>query len=372
MTKHPETAIIVGGSLTGLATAIRLARAGLTVTVLERRPRFGGGTGLGVDRRQLSALTGVSAYGATGHQALPVVTAGRDSTSWTALHAWLRRVAEGFQGIKLHTNQSVVGVRSYDGFASASTLERQFKADILIGADGQGSLVRRFVAADRPDAVYAGYGLWHGMIEETMLSSAVDLAKLRGRETRWSDRYRLVAYEIPGPDGDVASGRRTINWAWYDPDGTPIFEAAGAVQGRVVRRSLQPAEFSPMLVTRLEKLAIASWPDPWRSVVLACLAAGRVFATPIGEYVPVRLTAGRLALLGDAAHVTSPATGTGLVTGLEDAEALGQAIEAERLGGPPALKVYDQVRLGPARRLAHSSQRWSRAYLRRSHEQQAG
>jgi len=125
-----------------------------------------------------------------------------------------------------------------------------------------------------------------------------------------------------------------------------------------------------MLFNRLEKLAIASWPDPWRSVILACLAAGRVFATPIAEYVPVRLTAGRLMLLGDAAHVASPATGAGLVAGLDDAEALGRAIEAERLGGPPALEDYDQVRLGPARRLARSSQRWSRDYLRRGHEQQ--
>jgi 2-polyprenyl-6-methoxyphenol hydroxylase-like FAD-dependent oxidoreductase len=372
MTNHPETAIIVGGSLTGLATAIRLARAGLTVTVLERSPRFGGGTGLGVDRRLLSAVTGVSAYGATGHPALPVVTAGWDSTSWAALHAWLRRVAEGFQGIKLHMNQSVVSVRSYDGFASANTVERQFKADLVIGADGHGSLVRRFVAPDRPDAIYAGYGLWRGMIEETALSSAVDLAKLRGWGTRWSDRYRLVAYEVPGPGGDVASGGRAINWAWYNPDSTQIFEAAGAVRGRVVRRSLQPAEFSPLLVTRLERLAIAAWPDPWRSVILACLAAGRVFAMPIAEYMPVRLTAGRLALLGDAAHVTSPVTGAGLVTDLEDAEALGQAIEAERLGGPPALKVYDQLRLGPARRLVRSSQRWSRVYVRRGHEQQSG
>lgn len=370
MTSHSETAIIVGGSLTGIATAIRLARAGLTVTVLERSPRFAGGTGLGVDRRLLSALTGVSAYGATGHPPLPVVTAGRDSTNWAALHAWLRRVAEGFQGIRLYTNQSVVGVRTGDGFAAANTLERQFKADLVIGADGHGSLVRGFVAPDWPDAVYAGYGLWRGMIEETALPSAVDSAKLRGGEIRWSDRYRLVAYETPGPDGDVALGRRAINWAWYDPDGMPIFEAAGAVQGRVVRRSLQPAEFSPMLVTRLEKLAIASWPDPWRSVILACLAAGRVFATPIAEYVPIRLMAGRLVLLGDAAHVVSPATGAGLVAGLEDAEVLGQAIEAERLGGRPALEVYDQVRLGPARRLARASQRWSRDYLRRGHERQ--
>jgi 2-polyprenyl-6-methoxyphenol hydroxylase-like FAD-dependent oxidoreductase len=62
-----------------------------------------------------------------------------------------------------------------------------------------------------------------------------------------------------------------------------------------------------MLVERLEQLARLHWPDPWRSVILRTLAAGRVFATPIA--VPQRPTLGRLALLGDAAHVGVPATG---------------------------------------------------------------
>jgi 2-polyprenyl-6-methoxyphenol hydroxylase-like FAD-dependent oxidoreductase len=64
-----------------------------------------------------------------------------------------------------------------------------------------------------------------------------------------------------------------------------------------------------MLVERLEQLARLQWPDPWRSVILRTLVAGRVFATPIAEYVPQRPTLGRLALLGDAAHVGVPATG---------------------------------------------------------------
>ena len=51
----PNTAIIVGGSLVGLATAIRLAHEGLSVTVLERGPRFGDDIGLGIDRRSFRA-----------------------------------------------------------------------------------------------------------------------------------------------------------------------------------------------------------------------------------------------------------------------------------------------------------------------------
>ena len=83
---HPlNTAIIVGGSLVGLATAIRLALEGLSVTVLERSPNLGEGTGLGVDRRQLSRVIGVSAFGDSGHPAVPVIVTGRESTSWKAV-----------------------------------------------------------------------------------------------------------------------------------------------------------------------------------------------------------------------------------------------------------------------------------------------
>ena len=34
----------------------------------------------------------------------------------------------------------------------------------MVGADGHGSLVRRLVAWDHPDARYADYGLWHGWV----------------------------------------------------------------------------------------------------------------------------------------------------------------------------------------------------------------
>jgi 2-polyprenyl-6-methoxyphenol hydroxylase-like FAD-dependent oxidoreductase len=113
--------------------------------------------------------------------------------------------------------------------------------------------------------------------------------------------------------------------------------------------------------------------DISRERVLSTLAAGRVFGTPIAEYMPKRLTLGRLALLGDAAHVVGvPATGGGLFTGLEEVESLGKAIEAERRGERSALETYERRRLGPARRLGESSRDWSRHYLDRGEAHAAG
>jgi 2-polyprenyl-6-methoxyphenol hydroxylase-like FAD-dependent oxidoreductase len=178
-------------------------------------------------------------------------------------------------------------------------------------ADGHGSLVRRFVAPEHPDARYAGYGLWRGTIPEAELPPGVDFARRPRKGGLWVDRYCLVSYAIPGATGEVGVGQRTINWVWYDPDCMAACAASGRVQDGVVKRSLLSHELSPMLAGRLEKLARIHWPDPWRSAIPSTLAAGRVFATPIAEHIPKRLTRGRLALPGDAALVAAPATGAG-------------------------------------------------------------
>jgi 2-polyprenyl-6-methoxyphenol hydroxylase-like FAD-dependent oxidoreductase len=360
----PSTAIIVGGSLVGLATAIRLAHEGLSVTILERGPKFGEDTGLGVDRRQLSRVIGVSAFGDSGHPALPVITTGRESTSWKAVSGWLRTVALATPGVRLLTNHTVISVRSENHHAVANTFEARFDADLLVGADGGGSMVRRFVAPENPDALYAGYGLWRGMIDEKDLPASLAHAYTGDGPSLWAHRrYRLVSYHVPGQDGGVAPGARAVNWAWYDPDLTLIFETAGCVRSGVVQRSLRPEEFSPILISRLDRLAGELWHDPIGRIIRLTLGDGRTFATPVAEYLPTRLTRGRLVLVGDAAQLAAPTTGEGLVTGLEDAEALGDAVRSERNGGPAALAVYEALRLGPARRLATASRTWSRSYL---------
>jgi 2-polyprenyl-6-methoxyphenol hydroxylase-like FAD-dependent oxidoreductase len=94
------------------------------------------------------------------------------------------------------------------------------------------------------------------------------------------------------------------------------------------------------------------------------LRAGRCFGTPIAEYVPTRLVAGRVALVGDAAHVSSPMTGSGFHYSLLDVLSLRQAL-AGAAGGEavaPALTQFERARLVDDRRLALYGQRWSRAY----------
>ena len=113
------------------------------------------------------------------------------------------------------------------------------------------------------------------MIAEADLPPGVDFAQRPQKGSLWTERYRLVSYEIPGPTGGVAPRQRTINWVWYDPDLTRIFEEAGCVKDGVVKRSLLPHELDARHRAQLEEQTERHWPEPWRSVILAALGSGR-------------------------------------------------------------------------------------------------
>jgi 2-polyprenyl-6-methoxyphenol hydroxylase-like FAD-dependent oxidoreductase len=61
----------------------------------------------------------------------------------------------------------------------------------------------------------------------------------------------------------------------------------------------------------LAEQARKRWPTPWRDAILDCIGRRAVIGRPIAEYLPGRLACGRLALVGDVAHVPTPMTGKG-------------------------------------------------------------
>jgi 2-polyprenyl-6-methoxyphenol hydroxylase-like FAD-dependent oxidoreductase len=131
----------------------------------------------------------------------------------------------------------------------------------------------------------------------------------------------------------------------------------------VVRHSVRGADVPRDVLAQLAE-EVAVWPPEWRDVVRACLTRRLVTGTPIAEYVPDRMVAGRLVLVGDAAHVPTPMTGSGFDAALEDAEALGAALGAaeDSAGIPGALEVYQDERLAEARDLVRGGQGFSRRF----------
>jgi 2-polyprenyl-6-methoxyphenol hydroxylase-like FAD-dependent oxidoreductase len=352
--------VVVGGSLVGLSMAIALARQGATVTVLERTPRAGyeGGGGLGVDLALLAQATGLVDS--------PPVCLGRDraTTAWPLLAGWLEQHALAVPAIDIQRSADVVEV----GDGSALLADgRDFPADLVIGADGARSTVRRWVSPERPDAVYAGILLWRAMLSEAELPPSVPwLRPDEPSREYYSGPYRLVTYLVPGPDGSSQPGQRRLNLVWYDPARSELLEEHGLLDGATVHGSLAASDVPEPVRHELEQAASQHWPPPWRQALEIALRRSLIFATPVVQYRPDRLYRGHVALAGDAAHAASPMVGGGFRHGLYDVAALSAAFEM----GPGTetarlLESYQHQRLASAQAHVEHSQVASERYLER-------
>ncbi len=363
----PARCVVVGGSLVGLSVAIALSRLGFEVTVAERSPAPAteSGGGLGVDVALLKEATGIAAD--------PPVLHGsdRDGTAWHLLQGWLEEHATRTPRISVRRGMEVTGVQAGGRDRTATVHSGHagvLEADLVVGADGARSTVRRTVDPEHPDARYAGVLLWRTLVDEQALPAGVDLPRA-GEPARelYAGPYRLVTYPVPGRAGETAVGHRRLNLVWYDPQQRELLHRAGLLDGEIVRGSLAPGTLPDPVRERLAAFAAANWPTPWREALQLALEAGTVFGTPIVQYKPVRLAAGRVTLAGDAAHAASPMVGGGFRQGLYDVVALSQVLAGTSSGQvPDRLVAYQKARLAPAIQHVTRSERATAAYLARA------
>jgi len=349
--EHQHDIIIVGASLAGLMTALALSRHSLRILLLERsNDTDRTGAALQVNAGLLQQLTGRPGRLASGVQ------------SWQAVHAGLRAAIEALPDISVLPNMRVEDVGQDAHGAWVVTRDQQrFDATMIIGADGYQSIVRRRVSPERPDAIFADYLAWVGFADEAALTSRypADLAFLEAGD------YFLLGFPLPAHDGSNVPGKRRIGWGWYDAGHNAILRETGAVESSLVRHSLRPGDMPDALFDELAVLAKRHWPSPWREAILDCIARRTVLGTPVVEYLPDRLVNGRLCLVGDAAHVSTPMTGNGFSTAANDAITLAAYLDADSLAADltQALLRYEAVRLPTVRGVVQSGQRFSRDFV---------
>jgi 2-polyprenyl-6-methoxyphenol hydroxylase-like FAD-dependent oxidoreductase len=347
---------IVGGSLAGLATAIGLARQGLPVNVFEQNAgEERGGSGLGVELALITRTTGVDARVDGLTHALPVVNEGqRDTSTWLAIYRWLRAVADRTDGLSVHESARVDVISCDDRTAYLSGPRVKASADVIIGADGYRSVVRRAVSPARPFAPYGGFLIWRALVEEAWLPARLlDQRSLGGGRSPHPETARLVVYRVPGPNGETSRGERSITLAWYDASRTQWLRDRGYLVGEEVLGSIPPTAIDDDLRAELLALAARRWHGAARDIITSAIERKVIFGTPLAEYLPERLVAGRLGIVGDAAHVASPMVGAGFSSGLLDGATFIQAVirsggtVAE--AGARALQRYNETRLTPNR-----------------------
>ncbi|TMN21674.1 FAD-dependent oxidoreductase [Lentibacillus cibarius] len=366
-TEEPSTggsAVIVGASLSGLMTGIALARVGLQVTILEKageqRPT---GAGLQVDG-------GLFDRTKTATLLRKLASGGKKSIQlWSSIESSLRTEAQSYSSIDIHFNTRVEMVDQDDDAAWVVTdTGETVRGDMVVGADGHRSLVRRHVAPHKPDATFAGYMVWFAAINENDLPEHIrpddhdsGVTMLQGINGGFF--FGSVMRE---KDGTSGSGDRRVGCTFYDNTRTDLLRQLGCVEGTVVKHSLKGADIPEQTLNELAEQASVRWPEPWLSTTLHAIETRDLTGIPIKEYVPDQLVKGRIALVGDAGHVPAPITASGFNESLNDAAELGKCV-AKGVQGHAALKgleKYESARLEKVRQMVQSGQFFGMSYGR--------
>lgn len=309
-------AIVVGGSLAGLTTAIALDKAGLKVSVFKKKARMPGTAGgLGVtplqpDDREMAAFLKTiildeneSALASYGHVA----------RKWEQVYNDLLNYLEKETKVQLHFNEPVLEVGQTETAAFARTASREYEAALLIGADGHRSLVRKEVAPQKPDATYAGYLNWMGSVPESKLDIE-----------RWEIEPKMnYEYVLDGPHKILigfimpGEGERIISFAQYDALSNDIARRTGALKGN---KAMHSVSGSALTKDELETLILRTkedpWPEPFQSAMLTAFEQKDFSGILLKKYVPEQLVNGRMAIVGDAAHSATSWTGMGFNSSL--------------------------------------------------------
>lgn len=333
------SALIVGGGIAGPAVAMFLARAGWNVRILEAAdgPDGAAGAFLNVAANGLDVLEQLGLREplvADGHRAgrmvmrsgrgreLEVVPNGPAGdlarggvvVQRAHLHAVLREGAAA-AGVPVEYGARVVGIRSTTDAATATLADgREISADVLVGADGIGSLVRTHIDPGAPAPTYTG------------LVGLGGTARVPGLE--------------PTPETQVmVFGRRAFFGYLVRADGTAYW-FANLTRPEPDRRALAAVTREQWLADLCE--VHSDDPDPVPRVLEH--AVGAVSAYPIHAlpHVP-RWHRGRVVAIGDAVHATSPSAGQGASLALEDAIVLARALR-DAPGHDAAFATYQRMR----------------------------
>jgi 2-polyprenyl-6-methoxyphenol hydroxylase-like FAD-dependent oxidoreductase len=339
--------LIVGGGFSGMAAAIEFSKAGTSVTLVEIDPEwrsYGAGISLGGATlrvmRTLGILDDFMSQGFAGDGLMLLAPDGtRVGTLSTprvagpdvpgagaimrpalarimaqAVRKTKSRVLLGTRVERIESHQTGMRVTLSNGESDAY--------DLLIGADGLNSWVRQEVFPDAPRPQYSGQGVWRAVLPRPATITCACM---------W------VGGSVKPGLNPVSSGQMYLFVTEQRPENT----------------WLDPKEF----VARLKEM-LAPFPDPVQQTVREQLGDhSQVIYRPLENMLlPRPWHRGRVVLIGDAVHATTPHLASGACIGLEDAVVLAEEV-ARTSKLEQALQSFEQRRFERCRMVVENSAR---------------
>jgi 2-polyprenyl-6-methoxyphenol hydroxylase-like FAD-dependent oxidoreductase len=346
--RRQPRAVIIGGSMAGLSAGLFLRSVDIFERTSERLSARGAGILAHAELRTLLAALGIDTDANFGVpiptrvvlDASDQVIAIRDmpqiATGWTRVHTLL---AEQFPAGNYHSGCDFQSCETLtDGISVRFADGREEIADVLIGADGFRSSVRRCLFPDaRP--LYSGYVAWRGILPEALVDTA-PFARSSLFAFNLPPGEHIVGYPVAGADEDFAVGRRRYNFVWYRPADAEIelSELLTDIHGHRHELSIPPNLIAPSVVAEMRGHAdtvLAPW---FRNVVAQ---TSHPFLQPIYDLAVPSMASGRVALVGDAAFVVRPHVGAGVLKATGD----GQALASHLAGGGDVVAALQRFSL---------------------------
>lgn len=350
-----RTVAVIGAGVAGPVVAMALQRAGIRAVLYEARDEdatdlgafitvqvngldalraIGAHTaldGVGFDTPTMRFQSGSGRHLGVAGTGLPLAdgTVGKTmlrADLYRALRAEARR-----RGIEIQGNRRLVDADSArDGVVARFQDGSSARADVLIGADGIRSVVRRLIDPGAPSARYVPKLNLGGFSRATGLGARPgDYEMIFGRSCFFG--YVLA------PDGEV--------W-WFANPPFPDEPLPGAL------RAVTDREWRALLARELGK-------DRGPALRIVEQTPTPVFAWPTYDLPPIpHWYRDRIIVIGDAAHATSPASGQGASMAIEDAVELARCLRDLRTPRE-AFPAYERLRRARVERVVALGNRWS-------------
>lgn len=324
---------IVGGAIAGSTISIGLSRLGHDVSVFERSSSFlkDRGAGIALPKplvEKLIELDFVDADMQTVNlMSMEVLEKVNDEQriiaempahalglNWGELYAQLNKRLGADQQ---HFGTFIDHFVEKDKQVIVDVNGKQQSFDLLIACDGYKSSFRQYVSG-QAKAEFAGYVAWRGLVTPFDDASR-ELAQAKGFKHAVFKTGQLVLYPICRQ----GTSEKLLNWGMYEL----VSEANQAVcmtdkKGRLVS-SLAKGTMRQDQIEHVYTLAKENLPS---TLADAVLAAPEPYMQGIYDINIEQYVRNRVCLLGDAAIVARPHTGSGSAKAMQDALALIDAI----------------------------------------------